>query len=193
MESKARLRREILAVVQGLPPTVRLSASRQVCARLRRQPAWLAAKSVMFFAPLPDELDIWPLVEAALAARKTVALPRYARSSRNYAAAIVRDPSADLITGHYGIREPHAGCAEICVNLLDLVLVPGVAFDSQGRRLGRGKGFYDQLLADVRGVKCGVAFDEQLVDEVPVGPQDVPLNCILTPTRWLTCSPVLGS
>lgn len=160
---------------------------------MRRQPAWLAAKSVMLFAPLPDEVDIWPLVEEALATGKIVALPRYARLGRNYTAAIVRDPRADLIPGHFGIREPHAGCAEISMNRLDLVLVPGVAFDPQGRRLGRGKGFYDRLLADVRGMKCGVAFDEQLVDEVPVGPQDVPLNCILTPTRWWVCSPAVGS
>jgi 5-formyltetrahydrofolate cyclo-ligase len=66
-----------------------------------------------------------------------------------------------------------------------LVLVPGVAFDSHGRRLGRGKGFYDQLLAFVRGTKCGVAFDEQIVPEIPIEPHDVRLNCILTPTRWI--------
>jgi 5-formyltetrahydrofolate cyclo-ligase len=68
---------------------------------------------------------------------------------------------------------------------LDLVLAPGVAFDLQGHRLGRGKGFYDRLLADVRGVKCGVAFDEQIVDAVPVGPLDVGVDCLVTPTRWL--------
>ena len=69
------------------------------------------------------------------------------------------------------------------MNRLDLVLVPGVAFDLQGRRLGRGRGFYDRLLADVDGIKCGIAFDEQMVNEVPAGPPDVRLNFILTPTR----------
>jgi 5-formyltetrahydrofolate cyclo-ligase len=64
-------------------------------------------------------------------------------------------------------------------------LVPGVAFDLHGRRLGRGKGFYDRLLADVRGKTCGVAFDEQIVREVPVEPHDSDVNCILTPTRWI--------
>jgi 5-formyltetrahydrofolate cyclo-ligase len=71
------------------------------------------------------------------------------------------------------------------LNRLDLVLVPGVAFDARGGRLGRGKGFYDRLLSAVNGTKCGVAFDEQIVDAVPVGPLDVLVNCILTPTRWI--------
>ena len=67
---------------------------------------------------------------------------------------------------------------------LDLVLVPGVAFDLHGRRLGRGRGYYDRLLSQVGGRTCGVAFDEQVVSEVPVEAHDVLLNCILTPTRW---------
>jgi 5-formyltetrahydrofolate cyclo-ligase len=66
-----------------------------------------------------------------------------------------------------------------------LALVPGVAFDVRGGRLGRGRGFYDRLLAGVSGAKCGVAFDEQIVDAVPAGPLDIRLNCILTPTRWI--------
>ena len=69
--------------------------------------------------------------------------------------------------------------------LTDLILVPGVAFDLHGRRLGRGKGFYDQLLAAVRGTTCGVAFEQQMVREVPVEPHDIHLNSILTPTRWI--------
>jgi 5-formyltetrahydrofolate cyclo-ligase len=68
---------------------------------------------------------------------------------------------------------------------LDLVLVPGLAFDRHGRRLGRGRGYYDRLLAEVPGTSCGVAFDEQLVASDPVGPLDVPLNCILTPSHWI--------
>ena len=83
------------------------------------------------------------------------------------------------------MREPAAHCAEVPLNRLDLVLVPGVAFDARGGRLGRGKGFYDRLLAAVRGTKCGVAFDEQIVDAVPNGPLDIRLNCILTPTRLI--------
>jgi 5-formyltetrahydrofolate cyclo-ligase len=102
-----------------------------------------------------------------------------------YVACEIKDPEKDLLVGRFGIREPETWCGEIELNRLDFTLVPGVAFDLQGRRLGRGKGFYDQMLAAVRGTTCGVAFDEQIVGEVPVEPHDTRVNCILTPTRWI--------
>jgi 5-formyltetrahydrofolate cyclo-ligase len=70
------------------------------------------------------------------------------------------------------------------MNRLDFALVPGLGFTTDGRRLGRGKGYYDRVLAQVRGFKCGVAFDQQIVDEIPAEPHDAQLDCILTPTRW---------
>jgi 5-formyltetrahydrofolate cyclo-ligase len=68
-----------------------------------------------------------------------------------------------------------------------LALVPGVVFDQEGRRLGRGKGFYDRLLPSVGGPLCGVAFDWQVLPAIPVEPHDHVLNYILTPSRWLSC------
>ena len=94
------------------------------------------------------------------------------------------DLDADLATGKFGIREPRSHCGEILLNHLDLALVPGVGFDLKGRRLGRGRGFYDRLLAQISGTKCGVGFDEQIVEAIPTEPHDVHLNYILTPTRW---------
>ena len=182
---KASLRELIRARLKDLPAAERVAASALLCARLQKQPAWAAAKSVLFFAPLPDELDLWQLLNEAIAAGKTVALPAFVPGTNSYTARQIIDPVRDIIAGQFSIREPVAACAEVPVNRLDLVLVPGVAFDARGGRLGRGKGFYDRLLADVRGIKCGVAFDEQIVDAVPVGPLDIRLNCILTPTRWI--------
>ena len=134
---------------------------------------------------MPDELDIWPSLTVALAAGKQVFLPRFISTTNSYAACHVKIPDTDLTLGQFGIREPSESCPQISLNRLDLILVPGVAFDLRGRRLGRGKGFYDQLLAAVRGKTCGVAFDEQIVNEVPVEPHDVLLHCILTPSRWI--------
>jgi 5-formyltetrahydrofolate cyclo-ligase len=152
---------------------------------LQQQRVWQEAKTLMLFAPLPEELDVWPLLGAALAAGKQVALPRYAGTSAEYIACWVREPEKDLEVGHYGIREPNETCTIVPLLRLDFILVPGVAFDLHGRRLGRGKGHYDRVLAAARGTTCGVAFDEQIVREVPVEPHDVHLNCILTPTRWI--------
>ncbi len=106
------------------------------------------------------------------------------RIQRLYAACQIRDFTQDLQTGRFGIREPRDTCAKIPLNRLDLILVPGLAFDLDGRRLGRGKGYYDRLLAPYRGQACGVAFDQQIVPEVPAGSLDVRLSYILTPARW---------
>src|SRR5207249_484526 len=139
--------------------------------------------SILLFAPLGDELDVWPLLAGALSAGKLISLPRFQRETNKYIAGQVQHLVNDIKAGRFGIREPADQCAEIPLNRLDFVLVPGVAFDSRGRRLGRGKGIYDQLLAAVSGTTCGVAFDEQIVGQIPVAPHDIRVNCILTPTR----------
>lgn len=185
--AKAELRRQIKAQVELRSTHHRSSVSRKICERLEQWPSWLSARHVLLFAPLADEPNIFPLLTLGLAGGKRVTLPSFVPASRSYIAREVCDPTQDLYLGHFTVLEPAASCPTFALNRLDLVLVPGVAFDPHGRRLGRGKGYYDRLLADVRGVKCGVAFDEQVVVEVPVGPHDVPLNCIVTPTRWLNC------
>ena len=184
-KAKIAQREQVRLRLKTLAAPERATASLSLCSRLREQPCWMKAKSVLLFAPLPDEPDIWPLLVEALVAGKTVALPSFRSGTNTYTARRIIDPACDLVVGRFGIREPADVSPEIELNQLDLVLVTGVAFDTHGKRLGRGKGFYDRLLAGVRGTKCGVAFDEQLVDAVPVGPLDIPLNCILTPTRWI--------
>lgn len=183
--AKSLLREQIRDRLKTLPAAERAVAATQLCARLKTSELWRAAKSVMLFAPLPDEPDIWPLLADALAAGKLVALPRFDPATKQYTACQIRNPAGDLVSGQFGIREPNNYCPSHPLNRLDLVLVPGVGFDLHGRRLGRGKGFYDQLLADVRGKTCGVAFDEQIIADIPMEPHDIPLNCILTPTRWI--------
>ena len=160
------------------------AASAQACDLIKAQGMWRHADWILVFAPLRREPDIWPLVEEALLAGKSVALPRFHPPTGKYEACEVKNLQDDIASGHWSIREPRERCA-VALNQLDLVLVPGVAFDLHGRRLGRGKGFYDQLLAAMSGTKCGVAFDQQIVREVPIEPHDVHVNCILTPTRWI--------
>jgi 5-formyltetrahydrofolate cyclo-ligase len=182
-EQKAALRRTIRAVLKNFPAEKRAADSPKVCGLLQRQPFWRRAAAVLLIAPLPDEVDVWPLAETALAGGKIITLPRFDPVGAKYAACRVKNLRNEIVPGQFDIREPASGCAEIPLNELDLALVPGVAFDLQGRRLGRGSGFYDRLLGGFSGVKCGIAFDEQLVDEVPTAPSDVRMDFILTPTR----------
>ena len=184
--SKDLLRQRIRATLRGLPATERHALSLQLCDQLRPRAVWQSARAILFFAPLPDEPDITPLFDEVWAAGRTLALPRFDSTSDSYLPCRVAH-RAELAPGRFGVLEPRPACPLIPLNQLDFIFVPGVAFDLEGRRLGRGKGFYDRLLAGVRGHKCGVALDAQIVTEVPEEPHDVRVDSILTPTRWHCC------
>ena len=180
---KNALRKQIRASLQKISPAARETASAQARALLKGQSIWKNAASILFFAPVSNEVDIWPLMEEAINTGKTAALPRFDAADQSYVACRIQNLRSEIVTGEFGIREPAVRCAEIPFGKFDLVIVPGVAFDLRGCRLGRGRGFYDRLLVELRGAKCGVAFDEQIVNEVPVGPLDIRMNFILTATR----------
>jgi 5-formyltetrahydrofolate cyclo-ligase len=184
-ETKSALREQIAPRLQGIPTAERVVASAQARALLAEQPVWLKAETILFFAPLPGELDVWPLLPAAIDAGKSVALPLFDRRLKNYTACQIQNPETDLHVGHFGIREPNTYCSRLSSRRVDLILVPGIAFDAKGHRLGRGKGYYDQLLAVIGGIRCGVAFEEQLVPDIPIEPHDAVMDHLLTPTRWL--------
>jgi 5-formyltetrahydrofolate cyclo-ligase len=184
-QKKAKLRSEIRRVLKKLSAAKRAADSAKIRAALSQQPFWKSAAMVLFFAPLPDEVDVWPLLAEALAAGKTAALPRFDSENNDYLACRVQNPQNEVGPGQFGIREPKAGCPEIPLEGLGLILVPGVAFDLRGGRLGRGRGFYDRLLAKFHGNKCGVAFDEQMVSAVPAESWDRRMDLVLTPTRCI--------
>jgi len=185
MDAKAVLRREVRAALVKMSQEQKANASDAARSLLIQQRAWQQARSILFFAPTQNEVNLWPLLKRALQEDRIVALPRFDPQQAVYRACRVQNLKDELTIGKFDIREPLASCAETVLNRLDLFLVPGIAFDLHGRRLGRGKGFYDQMLSTVRGTTCGVAFEQQIVREVPVEPHDIHLNCILTPTRWI--------
>ena len=189
-QRKRELRSQIRSRLAAMMPQHRAAASAELRQRLEARPEWKEAASILFFAPIQAEPDIWPLVSTALALGKVVALPWFSVARGKYFACRIRNVGTDVVGGRFGIREPAATCASETLNRLDLILVPGVGFDRCCRRLGRGKGFYDEILAVVEGRKCGVGFDEQMVDRIPLEPHDIALNCILTPTRWIEPSAV---
>jgi 5-formyltetrahydrofolate cyclo-ligase len=178
--------------VAQITPEQRSALSAAVTDQLLSRPEWQRAQRILGYLPLKDELDLSPVLESALAAGKTVALPRYLPDQGAYCAALITDHFAtdnfsSLSPGAFGIPEPSASAAIMPLNQLDFVLVPGVAFDASGRRLGRGKGFYDRLLANVNNadcIKCGIAADEQIVTGIPAEPHDITMDFVLTPTRW---------
>jgi 5-formyltetrahydrofolate cyclo-ligase len=177
---KADLRRQIRASLDKISLAVRLVESLDLCRRL--EPQLQSAHTILFYAPLPDELDVWPLLEKLLPS-KICGLPAFDATSQTYSARRVRNLETDIATGKFGVSEPLAGCEEIPLNRFDLILVPGMAFDVTGNRLGRGRGFYDRILSAASGMKCGVAYDFQLLETIPAEAHDRKLDFIATPAR----------
>lgn len=184
-EAKATLRRELRARLKAMSAASRREESVQICEHLSALPAWRDASSVLAFVPTASEPDVWPAIRAAHAAGRIICLPRFDPETNTYRPCLVSDLDADLCVGPYGIREPGAHCPEWSGKALDLILVPGLGFDGSGARLGRGKGYYDRLLAGGTGCKCGVAFEAQMIPELPMEPHDVRLDLVITPSGCL--------
>lgn len=181
---KTATRRRLQEELRKLSPADRANQSSAICAMLRSQPIWNASKTILLFVPTREEPDISSLVSEALSAGKIVALPRHLPDADHYVACRVTDPHATMVTGRFGIPEPHPDSPIVLPNELDFALIPGIGFSLDGGRLGRGRGYFDRLLATVPGFKCGVAFDCQIAPDLLLEPHDICLDCILTPTRW---------
>lgn len=182
--SKAELRAHVRERLRTLSSDQQKSSSVRACELFLSQPLYASAKSLLLYMPLQAELDVRLILERAISDRKDVALPRFIPETNSYGAFFVRDEP--LAPGPYNVLEPSMR-NPAPLNQLDLILVPGLGFDARGRRLGRGKGFYDRLLCTTTGVKCGICFDEQLLAEIPVEPHDIHLDFVATPTRWIDC------
>ena len=104
--SKALLRKKILAELGNLPLDKRRSDSERLRAKLKQQPFFRAAATMLFFAPLPDELDLWPALEETLAGGKIVALPCFDADNKFYTPRRVTNLHVELVSGRFGIREP---------------------------------------------------------------------------------------
>lgn len=183
IEQKSTLRKEIKRRLEKISASVRIAESIELCARLETQ--LQSAHTILFFAPMPDELDVWLLLQKFLGTKKICALPYFDSATQIYSARRIRNLEDDIIVGKFGIREPNSNHEEISLDKFDLVLVPGLAFDADGNRLGRGRGFYDRILSSASGVKCGVAYDFQLVEKIPVESHDAKVDFISTPSRCL--------
>jgi len=185
VDSKAALRRELRGRLALMTEAAREDGARELRERIGSSREWSCACVVLMFAPRFDEPDLMPLVRMRLEAGGEVGFLRYDPGDGTYSPRRVRDLDLDLEVGHFGIREPRLGCEALEWNQLDLVLVPGLGFDRMGGRIGRGKGFFDRLLTLVRGVKCGVAFEEQVCELIPVEAHDVRMDSLVTPQGWV--------
>ena len=161
---------------RALDSRQRLRASAAIFSAVERLPEFRAARTVAVIAALPDE-PATDEVLARWASTRRVVLPRVEGDAMRFYAC---RPDA-LVFGAFGILEPQ-GERPCPAGEIDLVVCPGVAFTADGRRLGRGRGYYDRYLGDpaFRGFRVGVCYAHQLVDDLPVEPHDVRMDRVIT-------------
>lgn len=146
-----------------------------------------SATTIMSFLPLAQEVDLRNLMQRWIEEGKTVCVPIVNWQDRAMQAGLLTSTESHALTEtRHGLREPKERFI-IPTELIDVVLVPGLAFDTSGGRLGRGGGFYDRFLSLVRPpLSIGVAFDEQMVDRLALEPHDCRLTAIATPMGLVT-------
>jgi 5-formyltetrahydrofolate cyclo-ligase len=183
---KAELRRRIRSAILGLDSSDRRSQESALAGLFETLPGYAPSRTVLLYVrAFPEEFETARLFEHALGARKVVACPRVDRDEGRLRIYRVSSLGADLGPGTLGIPEPRKHCQELDPTAVDWVLVPGLAFDLQCNRLGRGAGYYDRLLPRLRGdaVRWALGFNCQLVSQLPIEPHDVKLDGIATPGR----------
>lgn len=186
-DTKAGLRALVRERLAPLRPGERSRLSAAAC-RLALEYAPLAsARAVLAFIPMRSEVDVEPLIEALLNRGVTVCAPRADWLSCRIEPVPITDLSRDLDLVERGVRQPRADLPAIDHRRLDVVLVPGVAFDEQGGRLGRGGGFYDRVLGDParRARALGIAFEAQVLERIPMEAHDRPVDALATPARLM--------
>lgn len=179
--SKDALRAEARAFLRALPPAERAAAQARIEARVWEVPEVAAARTLLIYASLPEEVGTDGIADEARRRGITLVYPRCLPGGVMTLHTV--DAPDALRPGRFGIREPDAdACSVREIGEIDAALIPGLAWDRAGHRLGRGAGYYDRLLAhpDWRGFRCGIFFAAQETPSVPHEPWDIRLDAIVT-------------
>lgn len=185
MVQKQELRRSLLQSRRQLSEREWRDRSDRLCEQLRQCPLFQSAQTVLSYVSFRQEPDLLALVTA----ERRWGFPRCQGKSLLWHSWQLGDP---LVSGAFGIREPHPDSPQISPETVDLILVPALACDKRGYRLGYGGGFYDRLLSQPQWREIptlGIVFEFAYLAELPIEPWDCPLTGVCTEARWVETSP----
>jgi len=190
--NRSEVRQAVLKSRMSLSPDQVHEKSRVITGRILSMEAYLRSRSLMVYVDFRNEVQTGDLIAHALAAGKRVSVPITDVKGKRLTPSRLLDYPGDLTPGAWGILEPGPGCVRpVDPAELDLVVVPGVAFDTGGNRLGYGGGFYDRFLPRTGSgaVYIAPAFELQVVEHVFPGDHDIPIHFIVTEERIITGEP----
>lgn len=180
---KAKQRRELRQILASMTTQERQEASQGICAHLSSISSIESAATILAYLPLAEEVDLTPLLTRWIEESRTVCVPIVSWENKTMRAGLL--PTLDgksLIERSYGLREPR-NPQTVPADTIDVMLVPGLGFDRDGARLGRGGGYYDRYLESNRSpIVIGVAFDCQMIDSIDKEEHDQMMTVVVTPS-----------
>lgn len=180
--TKQKIRTKISEKRNKLSKTLATDKSHKIHKRFIATAEFKNAKSIMFYIKKNNEVDTESMIELALRKRKTVCAPCTDKTNRKLHPAVIKNLKEDLAYGHYRILEPRK--KDIKPKRIDLIVIPGIAFDEEGHRLGRGKAYYDNFLKHIKDIpKIGLAYNFQILKKLPRDGHDIPMDKIITEKR----------
>jgi 5-formyltetrahydrofolate cyclo-ligase len=175
---KPELRREMQAKRRALTADAVRDLSARMVAQLLALPELVGVRIVAVYAAMQNEIDPAAAVQALRARGVTIVYPRVARDHLVF--HVTSDPAA-FAPSRLGVPEPTADLSQVALADVDLFLIPGLAFDRQGQRVGWGKGYYDHTLAAApHATRVGLAYGFQIVTQVPTRPGDEAMDLVVT-------------
>ena len=176
---KEKLRKEIKEKRKKHSKEENRKKSKEIKERLFGLKEFRDAGRVLFYVSYSGEVFTHEMIKQALKDKKVV-LPISNKHDNTLSLSIIKSWD-DLEIGSYGILEPKKECIkDVQIDDIDLIIVPGVAFDLNGNRMGHGKGYYDKLLEKTKAITVGLAFEFQLVEKIPTELHDKPVDIIIT-------------
>ena len=185
---KDALRHELKQRLVQISTEDRIAKSKQICWQIVDSETFRNASVVMMFLSLPHEVDTTPMILHAWQQGKTVAVPKVSWEQRHMIPVEITSLETGLKTDKLGLRNPTNGMP-VPFEEIDLVITPGLGFDRSGNRLGRGGSYYDNFFLNNRisAARWGIAFSQQMCDEIPHDENDVPVDAVVTEDEMIIC------
>jgi len=183
-DKKKSIRREIVTILNRQKEAERLKRSRVIQKKLFALKEFKEAKNIMFFASFDGEVDTFRMIKETIKLGKQVVLPAIVKKEKRIIPSKITDLQKELDTGPYGVKQPKLKKTQfVSPEDIDLVVIPGIAFDRVGNRLGRGEGYYDRFLKKLpNGIPTvGLAFSFQILKTIPsVRHMDIPVDRVIS-------------
>jgi len=173
------IRKDIKERIESYSELERSKKSDIIKDKLFKEEEFKQAEVIMFYVSLKDEVSTFSMIDEAIETGKRVCVPVILKEDKRLIAGEIKDRRRDLESQHFGIYQPRPGhVKEVPLENIDLVVVPGIAFDKHNVRLGRGHGYYDRFLCGLpeKTKTIGLAFDFQVVDKLPKDSHDIPVR-----------------